>query len=36
MWSLIMLVLGLKMMGDGEPVTAVIGAAILLSALASG
>ncbi len=36
MWGLVMIVLGLKMIGDGEPVTAVLGAAILLSALASG
>lgn len=36
MWGLVMIVLGLKMMSDGEPVTAVIGAAVLLSALASG
>ena len=36
MWGLVMIVLGLKMMGDGEPVTAVIGAVVLLSALASG
>ena len=36
MWALIMLVVGLKMIGDGEAATAVVGAAILLSALASG
>ena len=35
MWALVMVFLGLKMMDNGEPVTAVLGAAILISALAS-
>ena len=34
MWAMVMLLLGLLMMGHGEPATSVVGAGILFSALA--
>jgi len=34
MWAMVMLLLGLLMMGHGEPATAVVGAGILFAALA--
>lgn len=36
MWALIMIVLGLKMIGSDEAATTVLGAVIVVSALASG